>query len=144
MGLSTVDSDAGRKANSNGKDFENLIECKLKEKGYILWESKKPEPEKWYKTQVVIGTKPAGGKLRVDFQLSSGTVIEAKWQSSSGSVEEKLPYAVYSLDGVSKNAIVILDGGGVTQGMQRHLKEIADSLGTITVCNFNEFCELEI
>ena len=45
-----------------------------------------------------------------------GLVIEVKWQSTGGSVDEKLPFVVLSLEEMPcTQSILIVDGGGMRQ-----------------------------
>ena len=45
-----------------------------------------------------------------------GLVIEMKWQTARGSVDEKLPFIVYSFKRLSvSTALLVMDGGGIRQ-----------------------------
>lgn len=144
MDLSTPDSEAGRKANLNGKDFENTIELRIQQRGYTLWNGKGSEPVRWYKKQAVVGKNLIGRNHRLDFVLSSGTLIEVKWQSSQGSVDEKYLWTITNLASHGDRAIMILDGGGCRPAMEDFLRDIASRSENLTVCNLSEFYKLDI
>lgn len=135
---------AGRKANLNGKDFENTVELRLQQKGYVLWAKKGPKPEKWYAKQFDAGANLLGNKLRVDFVLSCGTLIECKWQGSSGSVDEKYPWTMMNLVHTGKPSIMILEGGGCRPAMVKFLKNFAKESELVTLCNLSEFYKMDI
>ena len=77
---------------------------------------------KWFKTQVQKGIKSIYDlPLRVDFFILNknkwpeGLVIETKWQSSAGSVDEKYPYTVLSLKNLGYSSVLMIAGGGYRQ-----------------------------
>lgn len=45
----------------------------------------------------------------------NGLIIEAKYQATAGSVDEKYPYTVLSLKRLDAPSILVLEGGGATQ-----------------------------
>jgi len=46
--------------------------------------------------------------------LADGLIIEMKWQTVGGSVDEKFPFVALSFQSLSQTACLILDGGGAT------------------------------
>ena len=48
-------------------------------------------------------------------------VIQCKWQSSRGSVEEKYPFEVLNIKKSGCDTIFVLDGGGYTPGAKEWL-----------------------
>ncbi len=81
-----------------------------------------------YARQVEVGRDIYGKVRRVDFLLfhpyrhPNGLVIQCKWQASSGSVEEKYPFEVLSIQQGEFDAIIVLDGGGYSQGAEAWLR----------------------
>ncbi|MCS1416619.1 MAG: hypothetical protein M2R46_04370 [Verrucomicrobia subdivision 3 bacterium] len=89
--------------------------------------------------QCKVGKDIYGKTKRVDVILyhprlwKNCLVIQSKWQSSHGSVEEKYPFEVLSIAQNDFDTIIILDGGGYTDGAkqwiinqsgQNHLKHV--------------------
>ena len=82
------------------------------------------------KSQSVVGQKPGGGKHRVDWEIyrldnpSIRGLISCKFQSSSGTAEEKLAYEVIKLlhsmktDKRFVKSWIIMGGDGWSQGMR--------------------------
>ena len=97
-----------------------------------------------YAEQVVTGLNVYGKERRVDFILyhprkwPDCLVIQCKWQASRGSVDEKYPFEVECIAHDSFPAIIILDGGGYSDGAktwlmgqrgQRNLIDVMDQGG---------------
>lgn len=89
--------------------------------------------------QVTVGTRPSGGKHKIDLVATKGehsVLISLKWQQSSGTAEQKVPYEVICLSealeqcqGEHQKAYLVLGGGGWTLkefylkgGLEKHLK----------------------
>ncbi len=75
---------------------------------------------KRYARQVYIGKGIYGSDIYVDFyiigaaSISSGLIIECKWQQTSGSVDEKLPYLNLNIQNCYPvKTVVLIDGGGM-------------------------------
>ncbi len=66
-------------------------------------------------------------------------VISCKWQAVSGSVDEKYPFEVLSLNQLGYPSIVILDGGGYSQGAGQWLKNQAGKNTVKHVFTLGEF-----
>lgn len=87
------------------------------------------------KSQSVVGQKPGGGKHRVDWEIykldnpSIRGLISCKFQSSSGTAEEKLAYEVIKLlhsmktDKRFVKSWIIMGGDGWSQGMRVFAKD---------------------
>jgi hypothetical protein len=85
-------------------------------------------------SQSTIGTKPGGGKHRVDWEIVSKTdsnirgLISCKYQGTSGTAEEKLAYEVIKLlysmkmDSRFKKSWIIMGGEGWSLGMREFVK----------------------
>ena len=81
------------------------------------------------------------------FQLDSGyppqrwpdcLVIQCKWQASPGSVEEKYPFEVLSIQLNEFNTIIVLDGGGYSKGAEMWLRSQAGKNKLLHVHNLGE------
>ena len=98
-----------------------------------------------YAQQVVAGRDIYGKIRRVDFLLfhplrhPNGLIVECKWQSSRGSVEEKFPFLVLNITRGEYDAIVILDGGGYTSGAEQWLRGAAGNTRLKHVFSLGEF-----
>ena len=81
-----------------------------------------------YARQCHTGRDLYGKRRRVDFILyhpqkwPDSLVIQCKWQASSGSVEEKYPFEVLSIEVDGYPTIILLDGGGYSNGAKQWLK----------------------
>jgi hypothetical protein len=124
----------GQKANSVGKEAEDIIAGILARKGCRV------------ERQANIGLSIYDMPLAVDFKVHGlseypkGLIIECKWQSASGSVDEKFPYLILnikqSFGGLP--TIVVLSGGGCKSGAECWLRyQVGDNL--IAVMNLEEF-----
>ena len=122
----------GTIANRSGKRLENTISDILEDRDYQyvkphrffpMQEMKQPI----YTRQCKIGKDVYKKKRRVDIILyhpklwKNCLVIQCKWQASSGSVEEKYPFEVLSIQQNEYDTIIILDGGGYSKGAKRWL-----------------------
>jgi pyruvate/2-oxoglutarate dehydrogenase complex dihydrolipoamide acyltransferase (E2) component len=112
---------------TTGKDFEDLVRKSLQDLGYEVAE------------QVQVGTRPNGSKHMIDLVAKKdgkSTLISLKWQQSSGTAEQKVPYEMICLSealkqsrGAHTAAYLVLGGEGWTLkefylsgGLKRHLK----------------------
>ena len=104
----------GGRAVTSGNVLEGTVEGALQAHGYIQIGNSIPKKQrldflvnstnlpKRYSRQVYIGPGIYGTDLYVDFYIigaapiSAGLIIECKWQQTSGSVDEKLPYSASS------------------------------------------------
>jgi hypothetical protein len=93
-----------------------------------------------YKKQAVIGHRLGGGKHKVDALVTTNDgeqiPISLKWQQTSGTAEQKVPFeimcladAVHSSDGEFKKAYLVLGGEGwrlreyyLSGAVQKYLK----------------------
>lgn len=110
-------------ANSRGKDQERAIKGILEEAGYEYisknqFVAMKSLEQPIYSEQFEIGYDMFGKNRRCDFilyhprKLPNCLVLESKWQSSTGSIDEKFPFLVMSIQLNEYQTIVIVDGGG--------------------------------
>jgi hypothetical protein len=122
----------GGRAVTSGNVLENAVEGALLGHKYIQVGSDLPKKQrleyllkanslsKRYARQVYIGKGIYGSDIYVDFYiigssfLSSGLIIESKWQQTSGSVDEKLPYLNLNIQTCyPTQSLVLIDGGGM-------------------------------
>ncbi|HAG81277.1 MAG TPA: hypothetical protein DCL61_08910 [Cyanobacteria bacterium UBA12227] len=125
----------GAKANRAGHVLEMTVEGTLRGHGYfqlcpsvarqkhreyLLNYSLLP---KRYAKHIYIGTGIYQTDLYVDFyiidsdKLSSGLIIECKWQESGGSVDEKFPYLNLNIKNCYPDPTILVMGGkGMRQG----------------------------
>ena len=98
-----------------------------------------------YAQQVAVGRDIYDKARRVDFVLfhpelhPDGLVIQCKWQAVSGSVEEKYPFEVLSLEQGEFDAVIILDGGGFSDGAEQWLRSQAGRNRLKHVFSLGEF-----
>ena len=116
--------------------MEQLVAEELDDRGYErvpasqIFEMRGSE-HAVYARQVAVGRDIYNKVRRVDFVLfhprlySDGLVIQCKWQAVSGSVEEKYPFEVLSLEQGELDAVIVLDGGGFSDGAEQWLKSQA-------------------
>ena len=80
-----------------------------------------------YTRQFEVGKDIYGKRRRVDAILyhprlhPNCLVVQSKWQSRSGSVDEKYPFEVVSIAQNQFDTIIILDGGGYSEGARQWL-----------------------
>ncbi len=80
-----------------------------------------------YAEQCPLGIDIYGKNRRVDFILyhplrwAGCLVIQCRWQASPGSVDEKFPFEVLSIQKSDFQTIIVLDGGGYNKGAKRWL-----------------------
>jgi len=105
-----------------------------------------------WQTQVLVGTRPNGRKHKVDLVADdrdgNRTLISLKWQQSSGTAEQKVPFEVICLQdalrqypGRFRKAYLVLGGEGwtlrdyyVTGGLKRYLN--CDGVEIVTLERF--------
>ncbi len=81
-----------------------------------------------YASQVEVGRNIYGRLRRVDFLLfhprkwPNCLVIQCKWQASGGTVDEKYPFEVLSIQQGGYPTIIVLDGDGYSKGAEQWLK----------------------
>lgn len=143
---------SGGQANYTGRTFQKFIENSLISCGYVYMDRKHFQPSTYlhqptYSRQFGIGKGLYDGErdLRCDFILyhpqkhTHCLVIEAKWQKSGGSIDEKFPYVVTNIQEYSPyKTVVVLDGGGYKPHAEKWLRDqVGDKL--VAVYNMREF-----
>lgn len=128
----------GKRANSSGKSSEHLIGCLLEQRGFKV-RYRYPVPCKgiW------------GNDLVVDIfcqgipRFRNGLILESKWQDSSGSAYQKIPYAIENIKSKYPcETILIIDGEWMRKGTGKSAFEWAKAqIGgkLLAVYTFTEF-----
>ncbi|MDO8462727.1 MAG: DpnII family type II restriction endonuclease [bacterium] len=154
MNSSSGTTSGGGRANKTGNSLEQFVEHKLKEHGYTeFWDHKRQV----FANRTTIGGKQYGKQIycgksiyetdrKCDFLVLNqekwpdGLIIECKWQQSSGSVDEKYPFAFFNICKIGVPTVVLLDGNGYKPAAMRWLKEQAHpQRALIAVYNMVEF-----
>ena len=105
------------------------------------------------RTQVLTGARPGGGPHKVDAfaeKNSESVIISLKWQQSSGTAEQKVPFEVMCLadavrEGLANRAYLVLGGMGWTLRTyftSGALKEHLVHAGLVRVVSLEEFVGL--
>lgn len=98
-----------------------------------------------YARQVETGLDIYGKQRRVDLILyhpelwKNCLVIQCKWQSSPGSVDQKYPFEVLCIQQDEYDTIILLDGGGYAPGARQWLLNQAGKNRLKHVFNQGEF-----
>jgi hypothetical protein len=116
---------------TTGSDYEEIVELCIRRS----CERNRLEA----KSQSVIGEKPGGGKHRVDWEIyrldnpNIRGLISCKFQSTSGTAEEKIVYEVVKLlhamkiDNRYVKSWIIMGGNGWSEGIREFTKsELSD------------------
>ncbi|MBF2761427.1 MAG: hypothetical protein ISN28_14415 [Ectothiorhodospiraceae bacterium AqS1] len=123
----------GSQAVITGRDLEAFIEQRLHVCHYKLvksadFDTLRGLEQPIYAKQHQVDPDIYAKKRRVDFIIyhpdkwPDSLVIEAKWQQSRGSVEEKYPFLVACINESRYESLVILDGDGYTPGAEKWLR----------------------
>lgn len=80
--------------------------------------------------EVSVGTSMIGKARRVDLlvhvpQTSRALAIECKWQDTSGTADEKIPYALQDLEQMRMPALLVYAGSGFSPGVLHLLQSSA-------------------
>ena len=140
----------GRRANITGGSLEDFISNLIEHAHYQyivpnLFAPMKCMEQAIYTKQYSIGRDIFGKERKCDFILYHPTkyqhclVIESKWQQARGSVEEKLPFLVSTIQQSGYETSVVLDGGGYSPGAEIWLREQAGSANLKQVFSMAEF-----
>lgn len=102
---------------NSGKAAENVIAATLDQRGFT------------YERQFEIGSGIYDSPTRVDFFVhdvpgfGGGLILESKWQDTSGTADEKLPFLVANIkERYPCPTIVVLHGGGYRKGAEHWLR----------------------
>lgn len=123
------------RAHASGQVFESVIEGLIGVKGISFI------PQATLDVLSIFGKR-----ARVDFLIEPcarfphGLIIEAKWQDSTGSAEEKLPFLVMNIkDRYPYPAIVVIDGDGFSCGAIDWIHDQVDGTKLRAVFSMKEF-----
>ena len=138
----------GSRANKRGRRLENAVSDLLSEEYERVSSGRffamRELRQSIFTEQCSVGRDIYGKNRRVDFILyhpqrwSDCLVIQCKWQASPGSVEEKYPFEVLSIQLNEFNTIIVLDGGGYSKGAEMWLKSQAGKNKLLHVHNLGE------
>lgn len=106
----------GSMGTKTGSTLEASVEAVLLNNSYAV------------EKQIVVGSKPGGGRHRADLvgMRPNGTrfLVSLKWQQTTGSAEEKIPFEVIKLlhtlrenEGRYDHAYIVVGGDGFSQGL---------------------------
>lgn len=106
----------GSSGTKTGSTLEVTVEAVLINNSYAV------------QKQQVVGTKPGGGRHRADIvgmrPNGSKFLVSLKWQQTTGSAEEKIPFEVIKLlhtlrenPAVYDKAYIVVGGDGFTAGL---------------------------
>ena len=141
----------GRKANRKGTRQEFFIIEELEDLRYV-----EGTPENFFNLrclkqpifawQCYAGHSIYDTRRKVDVILyhpekwADTLVIQSKWQARSGSIHEKFPYEVFSIEHNEFPTLIVLDGGGYSKRSEEWLKsQVENSNKLIGVFNQGEF-----
>ena len=140
----------GKRANSAGKQLALFVDNLLHDYGYVKVSQSRffalcALEQPIYASECNTGKTLYGGTRRVDFILYHPTkwseclVLECKWQSGSGSVDQKYPYFVLSANKNPEPAIFVEDGDGYSGRSKDWLQAQAGKERILHVLNQGEF-----
>ncbi len=66
-------------------------------------------------------------------------IIESRWQSKSGTVDEKFPFLVETIAASAIDTLIVLDGDGYSDEAEQWLRHQAGKRHLLHVLNMNEF-----
>ena len=139
----------GKRANRAGKQLADFVDNLLQDYGYVkvshtrffaLCSLEQPI----YAEECYAGKTLYRGPRRVDFILyhpfkwQDCLVIECKWQARSGSVDQKYPYFVESINENPEPTIIVLDGEGHSRRSDQWLKDQAGKKNLLHVMKQGE------
>lgn len=140
----------GRTAIRTGRNLERSVEEIIQIANY---KRIRPPKEFWsqrgseqiYARQAPTGLDIYWNRRRVDFILyhpkkwPDCLVIQCKWQAVSGSVEQKYPFETLSILKDGLPCVVVLDGGGYSEGAEKWLRCQQGQRHLLHVFNLGEF-----
>jgi len=140
----------GLDTKTTSTNLESFIENCLRENDYTLIEKNQFDASIFLE-QPIYSTKYPLGKSIYDTDLSCDfiiyhpgkhkefLIIDARWQQSTGSTDEKYPYWVLNIkENYPYRTIIILDGGGYRKGAVNWLKSQIDNK-LIHILTMSEF-----
>lgn len=137
-------------ANKTGGSLESFVDNTLRHQGYRQVDDRELEAyivnerTGYYARQVKLGTGIYGTGIQVDFLIygesrSEPLIIECKWQQSTGTADEKLPYLVANIrECYPHPTCIVIDGDGFRPGAINWLKRQKDKK-VVAVLGMTEF-----
>ena len=141
----------GVSGNRSGNRLEDAVAALLEDVSYRLVEpselffAMRDMDQPIFARQCEVGLNLYGKVARADIILyhprkcPQCLIISCKWQASSGSVDEKYPFEVLSLNQIGIDAMIVLDGGGYSPGAFQWLKGQAGKNVLKRVFDLGEF-----
>ena len=141
----------GAQANYTGTVLERFILSRLVDEGYTFVPRNRFVPalilgQPIFTRKFHVGKSIYGTTQYCDFivyhpeRWPDNLIIEAKWQQSGGSVDEKYPYLVLNIQlQYQCPTILVLDGGGYKQGAERWIRSQVGSGNFKDVFNMPQF-----
>ncbi len=143
----------GTQANNTGTRLERFILSQLIDEGYTFVAQDRFVPslilgQPIFTRRFHVGKSIYGTSQFCDFiayhpdRWPDNLIIEAKWQQSGGSVDEKYPYLVLNIQlQYQCPTILILDGGGYKKGAEAWIRSQVGHGNFRDVFNMREFAE---
>ena len=144
---------SGSRANRRGRILEQYVRELLNEEYEWVSASRffamRSLEQPIFAEQVETGSSIYGKKRIVDFTLyhphrwPDCLVIQCKWQTSSGSVDEKYPYEVENIAHAGFPTIIVLDGGGYSEGARQWLLAQRGKRNLVDVCSQGDISRMQ-
>lgn len=141
----------GTQANYTGTVLEKFILDRLYERGYTQVSTARFTPGRFLEQPIFshrfhVGKSIYDTPQYCDFILyhpkkwPGNLIIEAKWQQTGGSVDEKYPYLVLNIQlKYPCPTVLVLDGGGYKKGAEKWMRSQAGNGKLLKVFSMNEF-----
>lgn len=141
----------GTQANYTGNALEQYVEHRLVTAGYLYVKPQHFEPaiyveQPLFTRRFHAGTSIYDTPIFADFAVyhpqkwPQCLIIEAKWQQSGGSVDEKYPYLLLNIRNCyCYPTILLLDGGGYKKGAEKWIRDQAGGTNLLHVFSMAEF-----
>lgn len=141
-------SSGGTRANVRGSRLESQVRGLLDEEyervGSQRFFAARCLEQPIYAKQVIAGTNIYAKSRRVDFILyhlqkwPECLVIQCRWQASRGTTDEKFPFEVECIAQGNFETVVVLDGGGYSEGAKQWLLAQRGKRRLVDVCDMGE------
>ena len=144
---------SGGRANRRGRSLERYVRELLSEEyervNATRFFAMRSLQQPIFSEQVETGLSIYGKKRIVDFALyhpqrwPGCLVLQCKWQTSSGSVDEKYPYEVENIAYARFPTIIVLDGGGYREGARQWLIAQRGKRNLVDVCSQGDISRMQ-
>lgn len=141
----------GYEANHSGKFLEDILHRELAARGFLFRDyGEDADNLDMFAARIVVRNVPYHSlfdcESRSEFVITDGTRkirVECRWQSTSGSVDEKFPYLLKNMEKCApeREALILYGGEGARPGAINYLKCEARKITakTIHVVSIGEF-----